>query len=238
MRALITRPMPDAAPLAERLLRHGIACMIEPMLEIHPLPGIELDLAGVQALLVTSSSGARALAAAVGERSVPLFAVGDATAAVARDAGFTQVTSAAGAVDDLARLAAGRLDPAAGALVHAGGSSVAGGLAGQMGAAGFDVRRAVLYEARPCGELSPACRGALADGGVDCVVFFSPRSAGTFVSLVAMAGLADRASALQAFCLSDAVAAAAGEISWRGVEVSPRPDLDAMIDLLVRRSAP
>ena len=236
MRVLITRPAQDAALIAERLHGHGIESLIEPMLEIHSRPGVRLELAGVQAFLVTSASGVRGLAAAVGERDMPLFAVGDATAAVARDEGFAAVTSAAGAVDDLAKLAADRLDPAGGSLIHAGGSAVAGDLVGKMSAFGFDIQRAVLYEARPCAALSAACRSEMASGRLGGAVFFSPRSAGTFVSLVAMVGLADRAAALQAFCLSDAVAAAAAEISWRGVHVSGRPDLDAMIDLLVRKA--
>jgi len=232
MRVLITRPKADAGPFAGRLHGLGFETLIEPMLDIQPLPGAEIDLEGVQAFVATSANGVRALAAATESRALPLLAVGDGTAATARDQGFSHVSSAAGTVEDLARLACEALDPAGGALVHAAGRDVSGDLAGQLSAAGFDVRRVVLYEARAHTRLSPACRKALTGAHLDGAVFFSPRSAGTFVSLAGMAGLADRAAALQAFCLSDAVAAAAAKISWRAVHVARQPGLDAMIDLL------
>src|SRR5258708_37900290 len=83
---------------------------------------------GVQALLFTSANGARAGAAATARRDIPVFAVGDATAATARKLGFAEVASAGGAVDDLAALVEGRLDPAHGTLLHAAGSALAGDL--------------------------------------------------------------------------------------------------------------
>ena len=49
------------------------------------------DLSGVQAILLTSANGARALAAAAPDaaaRRLPVLAVGCATARAARDAGF------------------------------------------------------------------------------------------------------------------------------------------------------
>ena len=64
MRVLITRPEDDARPLAERLAARGIEALVEPLLIIVPVAGAELDLDGVQALLVTSANGARALARA------------------------------------------------------------------------------------------------------------------------------------------------------------------------------
>src|SRR5579875_3886396 len=127
-RALITRPRAEAEALAAALERRGIAAVIAPMLEIVFRPAGPLELDGVQALLCTSANGVRALAQASAERGLPLFAVGDATAA-ARHAGFTAVASAAGDADALARLAAARLDPQAGRLLHVAGGAVAGDLA-------------------------------------------------------------------------------------------------------------
>src|SRR6202042_3296229 len=111
------------------------------------------------------------------------FAVGDATAAAAREAGFADIASAGGAVEDLAKLVIARLKPKDGALIHAAGSVTAGDLSGMLEAAGFAVRRAVLYEAAPSEALSPATRDAIARGEIDAALFFSPRNAATFVRL-------------------------------------------------------
>src|SRR6185312_15240294 len=173
LRALVTRPEEDAAPLAAALAERGIDVTLEPLLAIRPLPEAPLDLAGVQALLFTSANGVRSFAELAGGRdlpgwrALPVFAVGNATAAAAHNAGFTRVESAAGDVATLAKLATERLDPKAGALFHAAGSAVAGDLAGLLEQAGFTLRREMLYEARPADQLSPATVTNLSNGWFD-----------------------------------------------------------------------
>src|SRR5579862_5078123 len=147
-RALVTRPRAEAAELAEALAERGIAAIVEPLLDIRYRDMPAPDLAGTQAVLCTSANGVRALARLSRERGLPLFAVGAATASRARAEGFLRVESADGAVDDLVRLVCGRLNPAAGHLLHVAGSVVAGDLAGELCARGFAVERALLYEAR------------------------------------------------------------------------------------------
>ena len=142
MQALVTRPREEAEALAAALAARGVAALIEPLMEVHFHAAATLDLAGVQAVLCTSANGVRALARASGERRLPLLAVGDATAARARAEGFAAVASAGGDAADLARLAAARLDPRKGRLLHVCGSAVAGDLAGDLRARGFAVERA------------------------------------------------------------------------------------------------
>src|SRR5207302_9224425 len=149
LRALVTRPRAEAAALAEALRARGVEAIVEPLLEIRYRDGPAPDLAGVQAVLCTSANGVRALARLSRERAVPLFAVGEASAARAREEGFARVESAGGNVDDLARLACERLRLEDGRLLHVAGSDVAGDLAGALRRAGFTVERAAPDEAPP-----------------------------------------------------------------------------------------
>ena len=201
-----------------------------PLMAVHFLPGPPLDLAGVQALLVTSANGARALAARQAGSNIPLpvLAVGDATARAARDLGFADVESAGGDVDDLARLAAERLRPGDGALLHVAGSKVAGDLAGMLAQAGYTYRRSVLYDARPVAALPQAAQAVLADGAAG-VLLYSPRTAALFRDLVLAAGLDGFVENLTAFCLSANVAGRAGA-GWRRVVVAPRPTEPSLMD--------
>ena len=237
MRLLITRPRPESEILAGRLSELGIDSFIEPMLELSPLPNSALDLEGVQAVLVTSRGGARALADATPRRDFPLYAVGDATADVARQVGFRQVSSAAGSAADLVEAVRANLDTAAGDLLHTRGAHTAGGLAGDLSASGFAVREAVLYEAHSAAQLSTACVDSFKAGAFDGVLFFSPRSAETFVNVARMAGVEGTAGRLVAYCFSEAVAQAAEGLRWRRTVVAPSPDLDSMIGLLVPEDA-
>lgn len=245
LRALVTRPEEDAAPLAAALAERGIEVTLEPLLAIRPLPDAPIDLTGVQALLFTSANGVRSFAELAGARdlagwrALPAFAVGNATAAAARSAGFARVESAAGDVAALAKLAAERLDPKAGPLFHAAGSAVAGDLAGLLEQAGFTLRREMLYEARPADQLSPATVTNLSNGWFDLVLFFSPRTAATFATLARTAGegAVNGCGKAAALCLSQAVATAARELPWREVQVAARPELPALLDLIDRELA-
>jgi len=237
MRVLITRPREDAETLAASLRAEGVESVIAPLLAIRPIVDVPLDLAGVQALLFTSANGVRAFARRTGARDLPAFAVGDATARAARAAGFARVESAAGAVDDLAALVRARLDPARGALLHAAGADVAGDLAGSLVAAGFDVRRVVLYRAAKARQLPAAAARALAEGTLDAVLFFSPRSAATFVTLARKAGVEPALARLDALCLSEAVAAVVRGVAWRTVAVAARPDQPALLQLVSHAAA-
>lgn len=231
-RILITRPREDSEALAAELRGRGFEPVIQPLLEIRYLPGPPLELDGVQAILFTSANGVRATAARTARRDLPALAVGDATARCAREAGFVRVESARGDVGSLARLVADRLDPAAGRLYHAAGSAVAGDLAGDLGRAGFSVERQVLYAAEPVTELPPGTVEALYAGTIDAVLFFSPRTAQSFVKVVQKAGLADRLGEILAFCLSEAVGTALRTVGWRDILIACRPDQAALLDLI------
>ena len=228
---LLTRPEEDSLPLAELLEQEGHRVRIAPLLEIHHLDDAEVDLDGLQAVLLTSANGARALAARPERPAVPVLCVGGATAEAAREAGFIDVESADGDVEALVRLVKDRLDPDAGALLHVGAAEVAGDLTGRLAAAGYDVRRAILYEAIETDRLPGPAAEAL-DEGLDAVLLFSPRSARTFVRLVQEAGLADTVTSTDALCLSQAVATDAAGLPWRRVRIAAEPNLSAQIALL------
>jgi len=231
-RALVTRPRGAADRLAAALARRGIGAIIAPLVEIHYREPMALDLADVQAVLCTSANGVRALARASRERRLPLLAVGEATAARARAEGFLAVAAAAGDVDDLARLAAARLRPQQGRLVHAAGSEVAGDLAGVLRRQGFDVAREILYEARPIAALNAAALQALGAGSVDFALFFSPRTGAIFAKLAAAAAIAECCGSIAALSISAAADAELGSLPWRERRVAARPTQAALLDAL------
>ena len=228
-RLLVTRPSEDAPRVVEALRRMGIGALVAPLIIIEPVAGSVPDLAGIQAVLATSANGARALAKVERRRDIPLFAVGDATAAIAREVGFEFVESAAGDVESLIQLVRARLDPAAGALLHVAGSHMAGDLAARLDGAGFRYRRAVLYQSRAAERFSAETVRALAGGTIDGALFFSPRTAATFVNLSRRARLDEATKELTAFCLSPAVAERVRVLSWSRMVVAPSPDLGSLM---------
>ncbi|MEK9970453.1 MAG: uroporphyrinogen-III synthase [Ferrovibrio sp.] len=236
MHLLLTRPEAESRKLREALQASGHGTDLAPMLAIRQKhdAGAELAAAldGVSALLFTSANGVRAFADAVPRRDFIVYAVGPASALAAQAAGFAHVEAAGGDVDLLAQLVRARHLRDAGALLHAAGSARAGDLQAMLRADGYDVRRVVLYDAETAIALPAEVSARFAAKGYDGVLFFSPRTAATFVTLVQAAGISGGAAVATAYCLSDNVARAVADLPWHRVAVAKSPseaDLTALL---------
>jgi uroporphyrinogen-III synthase len=231
-RLLVTRPAEQAEALADRLRTLGHEVLVEPMLRIRFLDSALPSLEGVQAILLTSRNGARALAGATDHRDIRIIAVGDATAEEARAAGFAQVESADGDGAALIDYVAQHLRPEDGSLLHVSGFDVAADVAAELSDKGFQADRVVLYEADVADSLSPALRQTLADRAIDAALFYSPRAARTFASLIEEAGLASQLRTVVAIALSEQVAEGIRHLGWREVRVAAAPNEPALLSLL------
>ena len=99
MSILVTRPHPDNEATAENLRARGHVVLLAPVLKFEPMAFRDESEAGFGAIIVTSANAIRAVAPQLrdlGLVELPLFAVGDHTASVARDIGFTDVIVAGG----------------------------------------------------------------------------------------------------------------------------------------------
>jgi uroporphyrinogen-III synthase len=227
---LITRPRAAALALARTLEARGHEALIEPLLTIEAIEGVVPDQQGVQAIVVTSSHAVPALAAT--DPRLPVFAVGEATAAAARRAGRSEVRAGGGDAGQLARLIANQCRPDAGALLHLSGTEVRPELARGLAAAGFALRRQAVYRARAADRLSSPVALALRRQGVGAVLLFSPRSAATLAELLTTHALTGCLGETEALCLSAAVAAPCRHLQWKGLRIADRPEVAAMVGQL------
>jgi len=150
MRLLVTRPLPDARETARELEAAGHEAVLEPLSRI--VFGVDdpPDLSTVQALIATSRNGLRAVEhiPSLGRaRDKPLYAVGPATASLARKMAFVTVHQGRGRARDLPRLIARRCRPRNGSLLHLAGARVAVDLKTPLAALGFDLIQRTLYRA-------------------------------------------------------------------------------------------
>lgn len=223
----MTRPEPGGSATAAALRAAGHVPVLAPCLEIEALPAALPAV--MDAIVVASAQALPGLPPAL--RAVKLFAVGDATAARARAAGFISVASAAGTARDLAALVGARL--ASGArLLLACGAGHSMDLAADLRRRGFRVTRRVVYCSRPARELDAAARAALEAGDVDRVMVFSPASARSFATLVTAAGLDGALAGAVAVAISPAAAAPLSRLPFREIRSAVSPDQDHMLPLL------
>ncbi|WP_339855160.1 uroporphyrinogen-III synthase [uncultured Nisaea sp.] len=232
VRVLITRAIEDGLALQAELLGHEISSVLAPMLSIEFFNPVSEPGEQAQAYLVTSRNGAEALARYTEDRAAPVLAVGAATAERLADLGFGTVESADGDAADLAALARSRLDPAAGPVLFLSAEIVAGDIEGALTGDGFDLRRIIAYRGVPERILARDVETQMRAGEIQGVLFFSPRSGRTFVSLVEQAGLASFCDEMTAYCLSDAVADAVSTMPWAAVRIAAKPKKGDLLALL------
>jgi uroporphyrinogen-III synthase len=233
MRLLITRPEAEAARTAEALRARGHQVVLAPLLRIETMAA---DLSGPwTAVVLTSANAARALAShPERERLVglPVVAVGDRSAAAAREAGFTDVSSARGVLADLVHLVAERFRGDRGAFLYAAGEDRSGDLAIDLAEHGLAVRTIVTYRAVATHHLPPDIRRTLEAREVDGALHYSARSVSTLLTLAEAAGVLNAVLNLEHYCLSAVSAAPLRERGAGRVAVAASPREAALVDLV------
>jgi uroporphyrinogen-III synthase len=222
---LLTRPQPDSVRIAGMVETRGFVPVVAPLLEIHARPAaLPKD---VQAVLVTSGNAFMGVSA----WPVPVFAVGDATAAQALACGFTEVASAARDAAALTTLVARTLRPAAGALLLLSGAGQGHALAASLRDAGFSVHRSVTYSAAPVRHFPQSAAAALARDTLHAAIFLSAETAAAFVRLLPVSSVQHLHGVL-GLAIGKAAAETLDALPWRQVRCAAAPDLDNVLALL------
>jgi uroporphyrinogen-III synthase len=195
------------------------------------LPDADLGAPPWGGALLSSANAARAIARHPRMRELallPVLAVGDRTAEVAREAGFSDVQSVAGDAKGLGRAASVRFADLHAPLLYLAGEDRARELAGDLG--GLILRTVVIYRAVKSATFPPAVTAALLAGRLDGVLHFSLRTAEAYRACAEAADLIDKALALRQFCLSSRVA---GPLAGaKNIRIAARPDETKLLDLV------
>jgi uroporphyrinogen-III synthase len=226
MKLLVTRPLEDAQPLADKLEGLGHEAVVIPLLQIKPRDGVVLAEGPFQATCVSSANGLTAKANLTHLHHIPFFAIGPQSALEARRQGFDHVHDKGGNVEGLVRTLCKSLKPENGPVLYLSGAETTGDLEGKLKAHGFTVVRQVVYDAEP----SVVSNLAQLLSGAEGVLLYSPRTAKLWVAQVQQAALVEDVKKIQHFCLSANVAANLPQ-GW-AKRISQTPDENGMLTLL------
>ena len=235
MRLLVTRPEPDALLLKARLETLGHEATVMPLLTTSFENCDDIDLSEVQALIVTSRNGLRALKAQNAHKIaalLPLYAVGQATGKDAKAAGFSEIITAGGSVASLIPAIVASADPQSDVLLHLAGDEVGNQLASELEHHGFRLLQPIVYRMIPATQFDGDIVEQIQTGEIDGVLLFSPRTANIYASLIGQHNLTEPARRLTHYCLSDAVAARLAPLAPILIETAEAPTLDAMLAML------
>lgn len=211
-RLLVLRPEPGATATVAKARERGLDAFALPLFEIETVAWSVPDPSQFDGILLTSANAVRSAGEQLQHlRGLPVYAVGDATAEAARDAGFDIAGIGDAGVDRLlASIDAGLK------LLHLCGED-----RHDASAARARITPAIVYRSKP---IQPpdmrAARNAVA-------LIHSPRAGRRFAQLVG-----DRGSITIA-AISEAAADAAGG-GWAAVGVADRANDDALLALAAR----
>jgi len=242
MAILVTRPHPDDETTAAGLRARGFEVLLAPMLRFEPAAFHEDADANYGAVIATSANALRGIEPQLKASrllKLPLFAVGEHTAAVARNLGFEQVISAGGdatALRDCVLAAVkSKVLKKAHPLLYLAGADLARDLAADFRERGFTVVRQTTYRMVPVLRLPRESCEAFAANHIEAVLHYSRRSAGAFLEAVRAAGVEISALSVPQFCVSAGVAAVLRDAGATRVMVAGSPDENALFALLLSR---
>jgi uroporphyrinogen-III synthase len=241
MAVLVTRPQPDDEATAAGLRSKGFEVLLAPMLRFEPVAFQDDQDARYGAVIVTSANALRGIEPHLaGHRllKLPLFAVGEHTAAAARRIGFSQVIPANGGASALRDLMltsvkAKELKKAS-TLLYLAGADLARDLAGELGERGFTVVTSTTYRMNPVLSLPREVCDAFAASGIEAVLHYSRRSARAFLEAARTAGVEISALAIPQCCISAAVALVLRDAGATQVMVTAAPDEKSLFEALAR----
>ena len=236
MTILVTRPQPDNETTGASLRARGFDVLLAPMLRFEPVALLEDEDADYAAIIVTSANALRAIEPQLsGHRwlKLPLFTVGDRTAAAARRAGFSKIISAGGDSEDLrelifAKARGKKREFGRGPLLYLAGADLSRDLAGELGEHGLTVVTRTTYRMVASSDLPPEALEAIAANQVQAVLHYSARSARVFVDAVRAAGVEISALAVPQCCISANVATVLREAGASRVALASSPDENSL----------
>lgn len=229
---LVTRPEPDAQATAEKLEGLGIAATCAPLMQMHAITASLPQPTGLSSIALTSANALRALettALLTPYLHLPVFTVGDRTAAHARASGFKTVTSANGSFSDLVDLLADENPD--GPIFYPTTRNPTGDLEAALVPKSLKIITTHVYEMHPATSLDTTNLIALQSGSINAVMLYSRRTAETFCTLTKTLLDDKTRHNLTILCLSENIAAPMIANGFPRIALADYPSEEAMMVL-------
>jgi len=241
---LIIRPQPDANRDVALLKRYGVPALASPSMKAmqlhYKLPN-STDFSGI---IMTSRNAVEAIATSgytAAWAKMPVFAVGAASAAAARDAGFSDIIIGTGGGAGLLPLIRryisdkiGKQDIGNLPLFWPSADEISFDMVAALAAHEIVVQRLRVYQMVASGELDAVTRDKIDKGAIAAVVAMSSRSILIFQKNLDAAGKGSSREEMTLIAGSAAIAAAAGD-GWQMVYVARQPRRSRLLAIAVLR---
>ena len=248
---LIIRPQPDADRDVALLMRYGVPALASPsmirMHQTHELP----ESVNFSGIILTSRNAVEAITK-FGKVNVdtsrwaklPAFVVGSATAAAARDAGFSNIIRGTGGgagllapiryylTEKIGKKDSSKSSHANLPLFWPSSDEISFDMVAALATHGVAVQRLPVYQMIANAGLDSTITDKITEGAIAAVVAMSPRSVQIFRRNLASAGKASSLAGMVLIAGSSAIVAAAGG-GWQTVYTARQPRRNRLLAIAV-----
>jgi uroporphyrinogen-III synthase len=234
MLLLLTRARDEAVRTAEKLVHNGHQAILSPVLDIKAKSAL-WPQGVIDALVATSARAFEALTLEDERpqpeirRLLPLFLVGERTAAAARQRGFEGPAIVASDSKDLAeRILERAVQPRH--VIYLAGHDRKPDLESRLDSAGLGVETIEVYEAHATEGLSAEAIAHFHAGSLDAVLHYSRRSADIFLQLTEAAEVGTEL--LHHICISEDAALPLRAAGLPHIAIAAEPNETAILSLI------
>lgn len=229
---LITRPADVAQKMADKLNEKGLPAVLDPMLiPVRTENVVFLDRHAEDGFVFTSPRAVKYfcdLSAHI-DFSLPAYCVGPKTAQQAKACGFKTITTGPGNSKGLADVIINDCNDGA-RLMHPCGEHVEDEFYETLKEAGLILAPLTVYTMDMAPRMQEDALVSIRTDDILGVVFFSKRTAKSFVELAEQHKITDHIKNMTAICISEDVAGILDASKWNDIKVSASKTEDSLIE--------
>ena len=217
MHILLTRPLEDSHKLILKFQSLGHIVSHIPLISIEKVNYENLDFSKFNGIIFTSSNAIEHLEIKNINKRIDCFCVGNATEAMAKNAGFQNIYSASGNVNNLKEIILQNFESSKGQLLYVSGEAISNDLDKQLILEGYNVERIINYKAIQVEKFNSELIEQLKQKMPDIVYVYSQNSAVSFLNLIKNYSLQNLWLNTNLMCIGEKTSAVLNEIKWKKI---------------------
>ncbi len=217
MHILLTRPLEDCSEMIMKFKSLGHQVSHIPLLIVDRIDHVEIDFSKYKGIIFTSANALRFLNLKKIDKKILCFCVGGATEKIARSAGFQNLITAEGNVENLKELILQNFEKKNGKLIYVSGEVVSADLNSYLVKEGYDINRVINYRAKHNLKFNEKFVSELKSQIPDLVYIYSQNSASSFLSFIKNYQLELLWMNTNLMCISEKTSSILNEIKWKKI---------------------
>tara|TARA_B110000037_G_C16881901_1_gene408339 strand:- start:15 stop:713 length:699 start_codon:yes stop_codon:yes gene_type:complete len=217
MHILLTRPLEDSVEMISKFNSLGHQVSHLPLLSVEKVDYKEINFSDFKGIIFTSANAVKFLDLKKIDKKVLCFCVGNATEQKARIAGFQNVITAEGNVENLKELILQNFGQKDGKLIYISGEIISVDLDHQLIKEGYNIKRIVNYRTSHNQKFDENFVKELRLKIPDMVYVYSQNSASSFLNFIKAHQLETLWMDTNLMCIGEKTSSILNEVKWKKI---------------------